>query len=112
LLGVVPVYLLPCLADFLDHEELAFSLDDSFDLGFFVARDEHEVIALADDRRIAVRPNLDRLDARSPPALAVERQRCRHGVLLGALLDPFVHIAEHLLVPRRASGEVHRACPV
>ena len=71
---MVAVYLLSCLADLLDHEEVSFGLDNPFDSRLLMSGDDDEVVALPHDRRIAGGRNFDRLQTRTSPALAVEAQ--------------------------------------
>jgi hypothetical protein len=105
---MVPVYLVPRLPDFLDDEEVGFGLHDPFDARLFMPGDHDEVVALVHDGRVAASWNLDRLKAGWAAALAVEGQATGYSMLLGAFLDPLVHISEDFLVARRSFSEVHR----
>src|SRR2546423_5398896 len=108
LLRVIAIDLVACLTDLLHDKKLRLALQDSFDLGFFVSWDHDEPVALAHDRLVPARWNLDRFNAGRAAALAVEGQPARYGVLLGALLDPPIDIAEDLLVASGSFSEVHR----
>jgi hypothetical protein len=110
-LGMVAVYLLSRLPNLFDDEEAAFGLDNPFDLRLLMSGEDDEVVALLHNGRVAAGRNLDRLDAATSAALAVKWQGCRDLVLLGALLDPLVYLAEDLLVSRCSFSEVHGQNP-
>jgi hypothetical protein len=107
LLGMIAVDLLACVADLFDDEEEVVALHDLFDLGIFVPWNEHEVEALADDAFVISRTHVDRLYAGSASAFTMEPQRRLDAMSPGSLLDPFVHVAEDLLVPGGSLREVH-----
>ena len=109
LLWMVAIDLLACFADLLDDDVLAAAFDDPFDLRLFVAGNQDEAVAVADDASVLGWSDVDRRHARRPSTLAVEAQRRLDSVLLGALLDPLVDVAEDLLVASSAVGEVHVA---
>jgi hypothetical protein len=109
LLRMIAIDLLAGFPDFLDDDVLAAVFDDPFDLRLFVARNHDEVVALVDDAFVLGWRDVEGRHARRPSALAVEAQRRLDSVLLGALLDPLVDVAEDLLVASSAVGEVHLA---
>src|ERR1700751_4831233 len=105
--GVIGVDLPPGLPDLLNDQELGFGLKDPLDLRLFVAGDDDEAITLAHDCRVSGGQDLDRLQTGGAAALAMEGQRAGDCVLLGTLLDPLVHTAEHLFVSGSPLSEVH-----
>jgi hypothetical protein len=107
LLRVVAVYLLSRLADLLHHEEVGLRLDNPLDSGFLMSGDDDEVVALPNDGRVAGGRNFDRLHTGTATALAVEGQGIGDVMLLGALFDPLVHVAEDLFVTRSSFSEIH-----
>lgn len=107
LLRVVLVDLLAGLAGLLDDKEVVFALDDSLDTRVFMSGEDDEVVALLDDRLVAGGRKLDRLETGSATALAVERQGGGYAMLLSAVLDPLIHVAEDFFVARRSFSEVH-----
>jgi hypothetical protein len=109
LLRMIAIDLRSCFADLLDDDVLAAMFDDPLDLRLFVARNQDEVVALVDDAFVLGWSDVDGRHARRLSAFAVEAQRRLDSVLLGALLDPLVDVAEDLLVASSAIGEVHLA---
>jgi hypothetical protein len=109
LLWMIAIDLVASFSDFLDDDVAASALDDPFDSRLFVTGHQDEVITLFDDALVLGRRDVDGDDARRLTALAVEAQRRLDSVLLGALLDPRVDVAEDLLVASSPLGEVHAA---
>jgi hypothetical protein len=107
LLGMIAVDLFACVPDLLDDEEGVAALHDLFDLGIFVPWNEHEVEALPDYAFVIGRTHVDRVHAGGASAFTVEPQRRLDAMSFGSLLDPFVHVAEDLLVPGGSLREVH-----
>jgi hypothetical protein len=112
LLWVIPVDLFASFADLLDNDEVAMAFNDSLDLRLFVARDQHEVIALAHDAFVIRGTNVDGLETSALPTFAVEAKWSRDPVSICALLDSLVDSAKDLFVTCRSVSEVHaRAFP-
>lgn len=96
-----------CFADLLDHVKRFVLGDYLFDLVDLMLRFDDEVERVRRDRVVGRRVELDRLRAREIAALAVKWQRRGDVVLLGALVDPLVDLAEYALVPAGSLGKVH-----
>jgi len=106
-LRVIAGDLCSCLSDLFRDDEFRVALDDAFDRWVVVARDQQEVVALADDTFIYRWRNLDCGETGDPSAFAVKRQWCLNSVLLGAPLYLIVHTAKDLLVARRSLRKIH-----
>jgi hypothetical protein len=72
-LGVIAIYLFPCLADLLYDEEFHFGVHNPLDPWLFVSGYDDEVVPLAHDRGVTARRDLDRLETRGAAALAMKR---------------------------------------